>query len=185
MEDKRIIELLWQRDESGLEAARQKYGRLCYSVAYNILGDPQDSEEAVNDTYLGLWDSVPPHRPDILSSFIMRITRNISLKIWRYKYAEKRACNVAASLDELGECIPSAQSVESALDSRQLSVHIDRFLRGLKENDRVVFLRRYWFCDSISDIAGRTGASEGKIKMQLCRTRRKLKEYLDKEGISI
>ncbi|MBQ3183768.1 MAG: RNA polymerase sigma factor [Clostridia bacterium] len=185
MEDKRIIELLWQRDESGLEATRQKYGRLCYSVAYNILGDSRDSEEAVNDTYLGVWDSIPPHRPDVLSSFLMRITRNISLKIWRYKYAEKRACNIAASLDELGECIPNAENVEKALEAKELSVYIDRFLRELKESDRIVFLRRYWFCDSIADIAKRFDASEGKIKMQLCRTRQRLQKYLNEEGICI
>ncbi len=185
MEDKRIIELLWQRDESGLEAARQKYGKLCYSVAYNILGDSRDSEEAVNDTYLGVWDSIPPHRPDVLSSFIMRITRNISLKIWRYKYAQKRACNIAASLEELGECIPNTENVEKALEAKELSGYIDRFLRELKENDRVVFLRRYWFCDSIADIAKLFGASEGKIKMQLSRTRQRLQKYLSEEGINI
>ncbi|MBR6513957.1 MAG: RNA polymerase sigma factor [Clostridia bacterium] len=185
MDDKRIIELLWQRDESGLEAAKQKYGKLCFSVAYNILGDSLDSEEAVNDTYLGVWESIPPHRPDILSSFIMRITRNISLKIWRYKYAHKRQSNIAESIEELGDCIPNTEDVDSAIETKELAGHIDSFLRSLKEIDRVVFMRRYWFGDSITDIAKRMGASEGKIKMQLCRTRQKLKEYLDKEGVQI
>ncbi len=185
MDDKRIVELLWQRDESGLEATKQKYGNLCYSVAYNILEDPRDSEEAVNDTYLGVWESIPPHRPDIFSSFIVRITRNISLKIWRYKYAQKRTCNIAESLEELGECVPHSDNVESALETKELAVHIDSFLRTLKESDRVVFLRRYWFCDSITDIAKLFDASEGKIKMQLHRTREKLLRYFEKEGISL
>ena len=185
MDDGKIIDLFWQRDESAIDETRRKYGKLCYSVAFNILGDSRDSEEAVNDTYLGVWNAIPPHKPVIFSSFITRITRNISLKIWRYKYAEKRGCNVVASLEELGDCIPADSSIDDEIDVKELSVHIDAFLRTLKENERVVFLRRYWFCDSIADIAKRFGASEGKIKMQLCRTRQKLREYLDKEGIVI
>lgn len=185
MDDKRIIDLLWLRDEAGLEATKQKYGRLCYSVAYNILGDTRDSEEAVNDTYLGVWNSIPPHRPDILSSFIIRITRNVSLKLFRRKTAEKRRSNVGESIEELGECIPDTANVDSVLEAKELSVYIDRFLRELKESDRIVFLRRYWFCDSIADIAKRFGASEGKIKMQLCRTRQRLQKYLSEEGVSI
>ena len=185
MDDKRIIELLWQRDEAGLEATKQKYARICYSVAYNILGDPRDIEEAVNDTYLGVWDSIPPHRPDILSSFIMRITRNVSLKIFRRRTAEKRQSNTGESIEELGECIPHPTSVESAVETKELAAYIDSFLRSLKETERIAFVRRYWFCDSIAEVAKRMGASEGRIKMQLCRTRQKLKEYLEKEGISL
>ncbi len=185
MDDSKIIELLWNRDESGIDETRRKYGGYCYSVAYNILGDRHDSEEAVNDTYLGVWNAIPPHKPDIFSSFIARITRNISLKIWRYKYAQKRGCSMAESLEELGDCIPASSSIENEIETKELSVHIDAFLRTLKENDRVVFLRRYWFCDSIADIAKRFGSSESKVKMQLYRTREKLLKYFEKEGISI
>ncbi|MBR4881876.1 MAG: RNA polymerase sigma factor, partial [Clostridia bacterium] len=124
-------------------------------------------------------------RPDVLSSFIIRITRNISLKIWRYKYAQKRQSNIAESIEELGDCIPSTANVEAEIETKELAVHIDSFLRSLKESDRVVFLRRYWFCDTVADIAKRMGASEGKIKMQLCRTRQKLQKYLSEEGIQI
>lgn len=185
MEDSKIIDLFWQRDESAIEETRRKYGNFCYSVAYNILGDSHDSEEAVNDTYLGAWNSIPPHRPDVFSSFIARITRNISLKIQRYKYADKRNCNMSESLEELGDCIPVSVTVESEIETKALAEHIDSFLRGLKRDERIVFLRRYWFCDSVADIAKRYGASESKIKMQLFRTREKLLRYFEQEGVNL
>ncbi len=185
MEDSIIIEQFWQRDEAAIENTRQKYGGYCYSIAYNILCDPLDSEEAVNDTYLGVWNAIPPHKPDIFSSFIARITRNISLKKWRYKHTEKRSCDLTSALEELGECIPSSEDVEQTIQTKDLARHIDSFLRTLSEKDRIVFLRRYWFCDSVCAIAERFGASEGKIKMQLYRTRQKLREYFEKEGINV
>lgn len=185
MEDSIIIEQFWQRDEAAIENTRQKYGNYCYSIAYNILCDKSDSEEAVNDTYLGVWNAIPPHKPDIFSSFIARITRNISLKKWRYKHTEKRSCDLTLALDELGECIPCRENVEKSIETKILAGHIDSFLRALGEQERVIFLRRYWFCDSVAAIAKRFGASEGKIKTQLYRTRKKLLEYFEKEGIDI
>lgn len=185
MDDSKIIDLFLKRDENAIEHTRQKYGGLCYSVAYNILRDPEDSEEAVNDTYLGVWNAIPPHTPVIFSSFIARITRNISLKIWRYKHADKRQCNVTDSLNELGECIPESDNVESVLECKELGEHIDRFLRTLKDRERVIFLRRYWYCDSVREIADKLDIGESKVKMQLMRTRQKLRSYFEKEGIDI
>jgi len=183
MDDNKIIELYFNRDESALSETDKKYGRYCYSIAYNILTDHEDSRESVNDTYLGAWNTMPPKNPPILSAFLGRITRNIALKRYREKTAVKRGGGAAAvSLDELSECIAASDTVEREFESQELARIVDSFLRGLPETERNVFIRRYWYCDEISAIAKRYGATKGKIKMMLLRSREKLAKELRKEA---
>lgn len=179
MKDNDIIDLYRQRDEAAIEATKEKYGGLCFSVAYNILGDRGEAEEVVNDTYLGVWNSIPPHLPQILSAFVVKIARNLSLKRLRHNTADKRNGVVG----ELFESICDSNTVDSVIEEKELASAIDRFLRELKPEERIVFLRRYFFFDSVFEIADRMGATESKIKMQLLRTRQKLAQYLEQEGI--
>lgn len=182
MDDNKIIELYFKRDESALSETDKKYGRYCYGIAYNILFDREDSKESVNDTYLGAWNTMPPKRPAVLSSFLGRITRNIALKRYRERSAAKRGGGaVAVSLEELSECIAASDTVERTMERQELSRIVDSFLRALPEGERNVFIRRYWYCDEISAIAKRYGATKGKIKMMLLRTREKLAKELRRE----
>lgn len=182
MDDNKIIELYFKREESALSETDKKYGRYCYSIAYNILFDREDSKESVNDTYLGAWNTMPPKRPAVLSSFLGRITRNIALKRYRERSAAKRGGGaVAVSLEELSECIAASDTVERTVERQELSRIVDSFLRALPEGERNVFIRRYWYCDEISAIANRYGATKGKIKMMLLRTREKLAKELRRE----
>ncbi|MBQ6478161.1 MAG: sigma-70 family RNA polymerase sigma factor [Erysipelotrichaceae bacterium] len=184
MEDLQIVELYWNRDEKAIEQSQQKYGNYCYSIAYNILHNSEDAQESLNDTWLAAWDAIPPHHPQILSTFLGKITRRLSLNKWRSMTAEKRGGgNFPLSLDELEECIPDQRSIDDRLETQYLSEAIDRFLAKLKEGERKVFVCRYWYFDSVKDIAERFGFSESKVKMLLKRTRDRLKEYLIKEGL--
>jgi len=182
MEDRKIIEMFLSRDENAINETAEKYGKYCYSIAFNILGSHSDSEECVNDTYLGAWNSIPPQIPQIFSAFLAKITRNLSLKKFRSKTAEKRGGDTAAALDELYECIPSENTVLDAIEAKELAQIIDMFLRGLSEEERYIFLRRYWHLDSIKSIGQRLSISEGQVKMKLLRTRKKLLLKLQKEG---
>ncbi len=184
MEDSRIVDLYWQRDETAITETESKYGRFCFSIANRILENPEDARECVNDTYLGAWNAMPPHRPEILSSFLGKITRRLSLKKRRDRSAEKRGGgSVEVSIDELEECLPSGQSMDENLAVAELSEIIDSFLEALPQGERRVFLRRYWFFDPIREIALRYGFSESKVKMMLKRTRDKLLVCLQKEDI--
>ncbi len=184
MEDSQIVDLYWQRDETAITETESKYGRFCFSIANRILENPEDARECVNDTYLGAWNAMPPHRPEILSSFLGKITRRLSLKKRRDRSAEKRGGgSVEASIDELEECLPSGQSMDENLAVAELSEIIDSFLEALPQGERRVFLRRYWFFDSIREIALRYGFSESKVKMMLKGTRDKLLVCLQKEDI--
>ena len=183
MEDKEIVSLYWKRDERAVSETSEKYGAYCYAIAYNILSSPEDAEESVNDTWVGAWESMPPHKPDALSAFLGKITRRISLKRWRNRRTAKRGGGVVElALEELKESIPSGQAVEDALAERELPRLIDAFLDALPDVEQRVFVRRYWYLDSIADIAKRFGFTQSKIKSMLHRTRRKLRDYLRKEG---
>ncbi|MBR0281436.1 MAG: sigma-70 family RNA polymerase sigma factor [Oscillibacter sp.] len=183
MEDKEIVSLYWKRDERAVSETSEKYGAYCYAIAYNILSSPEDAEESVNDTWVGAWESMPPHKPDALSAFLGKITRRISLKRWRNRNAAKRGGGVVElALEELKESIPAGQAVEDALAERELPRLIDAFLDVLPDVEQRVFVRRYWYLDSIADIAKRFGFTQSKIKSMLHRTRRKLRDYLRKEG---
>ena len=184
MEDLQIVELYWNRDEDAIAQSQQKYGNYCYSIAYNILHNSEDAQESLNDTWLAAWDAIPPHRPQILSTFLGKITRRLSLNNWRSMTAEKRGGgNVPLSLDVLEECIPDHCSIDEQLEAQYLSEAIDAFLSRAKEEERKVFVCRYWYFDSVENIAKRFGYSESKVKMMLKRTRDRLKDYLIKEGL--
>ena len=175
MDDNAIIALYWAREERALEETSSKYGSYCRNIAFNILSNREDTEECVNDTWLRAWNAMPPQRPNILSAFLGKITRNLSLDRFRISRAGKR--------DELGDCIPDAVSVEEQIALKELSRLLDRFLRNLPERECCIFLRRYWFVDSTREIALRYNMAEGSVKATLYRTRQKLKVFLEKEGV--
>lgn len=186
MEDTEIIALYWERDERAISETADKYGRYCHSVAYRILQNNEDSEECVNDTYAGAWNSIPPHRPELFSAFLAKLTRRISLNRLRSKIAEKRgAGQYAVTLEELAECIPSSLTAEDTLQTHELTRILNEFLDDLSTAERRVFLCRYWYLDPVKDIAKRFSFGESKVKMMLKRTRGKLLDFLEKEGIAL
>ena len=186
MEDSAIIDLYWAREERALTETDTKYGSMCRSLAYQILQNRWDSEECVNDTWLRAWNAMPPQRPGILSAFLGKITRNLSLDRFKLSRAGKRGGGqLPVALDELGDCIPDGDSVEDRVALRELSRLLDRFLRDLPERECCIFLRRYWFVDSTREIALRYNMAEGSVKSTLYRTRQKLKVFLEKEGVTL
>lgn len=186
MEDRAIVALYWERDAAAITETERKYGKYCFSIANNILRDPEDAHECVNDTYFGAWNAMPPHRPEILSTFLGKITRRLSLKRRRDNSAQKRGGGAAEiSLEELEECIPNGQSAEESVEFAELTRIVNAFLESLPLQERRVFLRRYWFFDSIREISSRYGYRESKVKMMLKRTRDKLRDCLRKEGVWI
>lgn len=186
MEDKDIVDLYWQRDEKAISETADKYGSYCYSIAYNILSDTEDAKESVNDTYLNAWNSMPPHRPAVLSTFIGKITRFISLKKWRDKRTQKRGGgNIDHAYEEISECIPAKTTVVEELENKEIAKLIDSFLDTLPLCEQNIFVCRYWYFDSISDIAKQFGFSESKVKSILYRTRKKLRFKLLEEGVII
>ncbi len=183
MEDNIIIELYWQRNEAAIDESRSKYGRYCRKIADNILHSEEDSEECVNDTWLRAWDSIPPERPSVLSSFFGRITRNLAIDRFRRERSGKYGGGqTALCLDELSECIGKEASIEDRVALREL---LNKFLRSLPERNRDIFLMRYWYMQPVSEIARQIGTSEGAVKMILQRVRIKMRKYLEKEGVGI
>ncbi len=183
MEDKSIVELYFQRNEQAIAETASKYGNYCYSIAYNILNSSGDAEESVNDTYNDAWRTIPPHRPSILSTFLGKITRRISIDRFRRRTAEKRGGGeLPLVLEELEECIAGEKSIEEELERRRLSEVVNAFVLSLKGTEQKVFLCRYWYADSIGSISRRLGFSESKVKSMLFRTREKLRSLLIKEG---
>ena len=186
MEDSAIIDLYWAREEQALTETNSKYGGMCRTIAFNILHDWEDTEECVNDTWLRAWNAMPPQRPGVLSAFLSRITRNLSLDRYKAARAVKRGGGqMALALEELGDCVPAAGSVEETIELRELSKLLDGFLRELPEKEACVFLRRYWYVDSTREIAQRYEMAEGSVKSMLHRLRRKLRERLEKEGVAL
>lgn len=186
MEDTQIIALYWERDERAISETAEKYGRYCHSVAYGILQNNEDSEECVNDTYTGAWNSIPPHKPELLSAFLAKITRRISLNRLRSRLTKKRGVGqYAVTLGELEECIPSSFAAEDMLQIHELTRILNEFLEELSTEERRVFLCRYWYLDPVKDIAKRFSFGESKVKMMLKRTREKLLTHLEKEGITL
>jgi RNA polymerase sigma-70 factor (ECF subfamily) len=186
MEDNRIVELYWARSEKAISETDNKYGRYCYSIAYNILHSNEDSEECVNDTFLNAWNAMPDQRPSKLRAFLGRITRNLSLKRWEKYTAEKRgAGQVSLALDELKECVPATDCTEQIVDDLVLADLLNRFLASLNVEKRRIFMRRYWYLSPIKEIAADFSLSESKVKMSLLRSRNELKLLLEKEGIEL
>ena len=184
MEDLNIIELYFVRDEQAIKETDAKYGRLCHSIAYNILHNKEDSEECVNDTYIGVWNAIPPTRPNHFIGFVCKITRNLALKRIEAMNRLKRSQATVVSLDELAEIL-SDESIAEDVSDEGITELIGDFLRKEKADVRNVFLRKYYFFDSVGDIAERYGFTEDKVKSMLYHTRKKLKEYLVKEGVAI
>ena len=183
MEDNRIVDLYWQRNERAISETAAKYGKYLHSISFQILQNAEDAEECVNDSYNDAWQSMPPHRPSILSTFLGKITRRISIDLWRKYSAEKRGGGeVALALDELEECVSGSGDVEAEVERIELQTKLNNFLFALPQIDRQVFMCRYWYMDSISDISKQFTYSESKIKSMLYRTRNKLRAMLEKEG---
>jgi RNA polymerase sigma-70 factor (ECF subfamily) len=186
MEDSKIIDLYWSRSENAITETETKYGRYCHSIAYNILRSDEDSEECVSDTYLKAWNAMPPQRPEKLSSFLGKITRNLALNMYEKYSAKKRGGGqVELAIDELSECIPSQTSVEKTIDDMALSEILNGFLAGLPEKSRKIFMGRYWYLLSIKEIAEEYHMGESRVKVTLFRLRKDLKEVLEKEGITL
>lgn len=184
MDDKQIIRLFFERSEQAITELSQKYGSLCFQVADNILNDHQDAEECVNDAYLGAWNSIPPQSPDPLRSYICRIVRNRSLKKLRTNSAIKRGSQFEVSLSELEDCI-SGNSLDEQLAVNELSAQINAFLAALPKDDRLMFVKRYWFSESISELADAFGITENNVSVRLSRIRGKLHQYLDRKEANI
>lgn len=186
MDDVRIVELYFERDESAISATGEKYGAYCTAIAKNILGNAEDAAECVNSAYLYAWNSIPPHRPQNLATFLGKITRNISLNRYKKNTADKRgAGELPAVLDELAELISGKNDVEKEFFEKELTEAVNAFLGTLSPKKRSIFIRRYWHTESIADIADRFGMKESAVTMTLTRTRKSLKEYLIKGGFML
>lgn len=183
MEDARIVDLYWERSENAISETSTKYGKYCYSIAYGILTNAEDADESVNDTYLDAWNAMPPHRPSILSTFLGKITRRLSIDKWRIHSAGKRGGGeLPLVLDELQDCIASSTDLEEGVEQRELIDAINGFLSRLPINQRDVFVSRYWFISPVRKIAQKFDMSESNVKTMLFRTRQKLFVYLREEG---
>ncbi len=185
MHDEIIIELLFNRDEEGINEIKNKYGRLFESIAYNITGSHEDAGECASDTYLALWNNIPPERPENLFSYACRIARNISLNKYKNNSALKRKSNYSISLDEISEIIPDETNIEHIISSKELTNIIEEFLSLQSKENRVIFVRRYWFLDSYDEIGKRVGLSVKTISVRLVRLRNGLKKYLEERGYTI
>ncbi len=184
MEDQQIIELYWKRDEAAVVQTAKAYTGYCHAVAERILQSPEDAEEALNDTWLAAWNSIPPHRPHCLRTFLGRLTRNISLNMVRAKHAQKRSTDaVRVVYDEVEEWLAAGEDIERELSSKELAEAINRFLGGIPETERQVFVRRYWYVQTVSEISACYGFSESKVKSMLLRIRKKLYTKLKEEEL--
>ena len=186
MDDHQIIQLYWDRSESAIRETDQKYGGYCAAIARNILGNSQDAEECLSDTYLHAWNAMPPQWPKRLAAFLGRIVRNLSFDRYRYLHAQKRfGGEVPLILEELGECVSGAETPEEALDRKALAEAIERFLDTLPEPKREIFLDRYWYAESIGQIAKRHRMTENYVSVTLSRLRGKLRRHLMERGIEV
>lgn len=181
MDDCGIIRLLWSRTEQGLEQLACRFGHRLYATAMHILGEPRDAEETVNDTYLAVWNAIPPQKPDPLSAFVYKVGRNLALKRLRANTAQKRQGDYGLSLEELEDCIP-ASALDEQVEARALGRAIGRFLDGCGKEDRRIFLRRYWFGDGVNQIAAELGMKPNTVTARLSRMRSRLRIHLTKEG---
>ena len=186
MEDAQIIELYFARDEQAVARTDEKYGRYCFCLANSILEREEDAEEAVSDTYLRAWNAIPPSRPRVLRLFLARITRNLAFSRWRENHAEKRGGGqMARILEELDECIPAPGGPEEGLEGKELAALIRQFLDALSPKERGLFLRRYFYGERTEQIAERYQMKPETVRKSLLRTRKKLKDYLNREGYAI
>ncbi len=182
MEDSKIISLFFERSEQAIRELDRKYGSVVKKTVANILTDRLDAEECVDDTYLRTWNSIPPHVPNPLAGYVCRIARNLAVNRYHANNAEKRNGKYDLILDEMEECVPSNVNIETEYEAKELSSSINRFLSTLSQEDRFLFVRRYWYADSVSDLAAMTHGSVNRVSVRLFRLREKLRNTLVKEG---
>ena len=186
MDDAKIVQMYFDRDAQAIPATADKYGNYCTSIAKNILGNHEDAAECVNDTYLNTWNAIPPHRPKMLSTFLGKIVRNLAFNRYKHNTADKRGGGeTAAVLDELADCVSGNDNVEQAYEYKELVAAINDFLGTLPTEKRNIFVCRYWYTDSISDIAARYDTSYFAVSMTLNRLRTNLRNYLRKQGYEL
>lgn len=185
MDDLELIELYWARNEKAIDETNTKFGKLLYKISFSILSNHEDSQECVNDTYIKAWETIPPEKPRSFTAYLGRIVRNLSIDYWNKNRAKKRYGGGDVLLSELIDCIPSANTVWEDLESKYLSRLISDWLYTLPEKDRILFIRRYWYGDSIKELAKKEGISPSKLASHMYRLRTKLKDILEKEEVSI
>ena len=184
MDDQTIIELYNQRDQRAITETQLKYGAYCMEVAYRVLANHQDAEECVNDAYLRTWHAIPPQKPYSLKSFLASITRNLALNRYRDNRTQRRGSGeIALALEELGECVSDGQSISEEYLMQELGEYVNRFLKKLSQKESNMFLCRYYFLYTTAEIATQYGMTEACVRTTLSRTRRKLRQYLEKEGL--
>lgn len=184
MDDQKIIALYLARNEEAIAQTAASYGTRLFILADHILESNQDAEESVNDTYWRVWNSIPPQRPNHFFAYLAKICRHLALNRVEWRNAAKRKAEIVSLTEEMAQCIPS-HSRNTETDSQALGMILDTFLRTLSKENRMIFLRRYWYADAIAEIAARYGTTEGAIQMRLNRTKAKLLRYLEKEGIQV
>lgn len=185
LNDSTIIEMLWKRNEQAIAELKYKYEKLCFRVAGNILSRYEDTEECVNASYYAVWDTIPPQRPKRLGTYLCRLLKNIAISRFRYNTADKRSSDFLVSLDEMEECIPDGSRVEESVSASMLGEEISRFLRTQPKKYRMIFVRRYWYSDSLTDIAELYEMNENTVATCLFRMRKRLSEFLKKGGYFI
>ena len=178
IEDEKIIELFFERSEQAIRDLDSKYGKVCHALSYNIVNNRQDAEECVNDAYLGAWNAIPPTKPNPLQTYICKIVRNLSLKLYYRKEAAKRNSTYEIAMQELEAYLSAPNTVEADIEARELICIIESFLDTLSEENCVIFMRRYWFSDTYAEIAKRVGLSEKNVSVRLTRIRKQMKDYL-------
>lgn len=183
IEDEKIIELFFKRSEQAIRELDIKYGRLCHKLSYHILNSWQDVEECVNDAYLGAWNAIPPAKPDPLQSYLCKIVRNVSLKRYYRNEAAKRGSPYETAMQELETDLSAPDTVETQIEAKELAEMIGQFLDTISEKNCVIFMRRYWFCDTYADIAERVGISEKNVSVRLTRIRKQMKDYFMERGV--
>ena len=185
MDDKKIIDLLFARSETAVTELELKYGKAVKRICMNVLGNSEDTEECANDTYLAVWNAIPPNKPDNLLPYVLKIARNLALKRVAFKTAEKRDNRYDVCLSELEACLPSNETVESEFSRNELLKTLESFILSLDSYDRALFLRRYWYFDNAKDIASYMNLNENNVNVRLARIRKKLKKYLAERGVEI
>ena len=185
MNDAEIIELYIRRDESAIQKTDVKYGHFCHMIALNILSVPEDAEECVSDTYLKAWNSIPPQKPNCFKAWLGKVIRNISLDLWRKNHRNKRYSGIEQLFGELEECLPAPSDMDVEIENRELVDFLNHWLAGLSKNDRILFMRRYWYGEAVKDLAGIYDTTPANLANRLYYLRKKLKTALEKEGITL
>ena len=185
MTDECIVQLFFARSEDAIASLDEKYGRTCRSISFNIVGNLDDADECVNDAYLGTWNAIPPARPNPLLTFVAKIVRNVSINRYRHNSAAMRKSSCTVALEELENCLADVHTIDDEMESAELARIIEEFLKTLSEENRVIFMRRYYFSDSVRDISALTGFSEKNVSVRLTRIRAKMRDYLSSREVSV